>query len=677
MGSPNEAATEPGTGSGNATTTVVDPEPNPNPNRTSPLVTGPTFSTTDATQASAEASTASTASTAPTASTTAAAVEEDVDKTSRGAAVSKDEVEPEEPEEEHHEEVKVPATPPMTSLCSIQTQSKETTAISSTTVVGGGATIVTTAAAAAAAATTITTATTVTTTAAGAGSTQSIHSVDSIDTATEVTEVLAEAKCGVESEHGGVEASDHYCLRWMNHGSHVLSVFAQLLRDEALVDVTLAAEGRSLRAHKMVLSACSSFFRTLFVSHPERHPIIILKDTKFDELQSLLEFMYKGEVSVEYGQLGTLLKTAENLRVKGLADVTDVTANRHKPTIKSKERAGQDSDDEDNASPIVLERDPSHPGGRERGVADGERPLPGLHRLTAPFYPRAYSRSIHNSTLTSTHRRGHKNRHHHHHSSHPPTEDGSVNLLNDPQADSGNSGQDLSSRNRSRHHHHPWTHPSDQQQQQQHIQQQFNNHHANNDVVDKDDGVNATSAHNNAHPDGDHNHRFKSGSDPASASIHPHPSMMIHHVTSGRSQLDVATDGAATKAQDLRLPASGSTANPNPPHPHYRWPHPVDSDSSDDECDDDYPMESPSESRGRLRRRHRLPTNSIPAKAAKFATGRSASSAHLDPPQHHPMVSYFSFLVSQLFTSIPTKYDHSRASIFRIFNLLNYLTHLL
>jgi ribosomal protein L12E/L44/L45/RPP1/RPP2 len=122
----------------------------------------------------------------------------------------------------------------------------------------------------------------------------------------------------------GGDGQEHYCLRWTNHGSHVLGVFVQLLRDESLVDVTLSAEGRSVRAHKMVLSACSSFFRTLFVQHADqRHPIIILKDTKFEELQSLIQFMYKGEVSVEYGQLATLLKSAENLRVKGLAEVVN------------------------------------------------------------------------------------------------------------------------------------------------------------------------------------------------------------------------------------------------------------------------------------------------------------------------------------------------------------------
>lgn len=116
--------------------------------------------------------------------------------------------------------------------------------------------------------------------------------------------------------------SEHYCLRWNNHQSNLLGVFSQLLQDESLVDVTLACEGHSLRAHKVVLSACSSFFQSLFIDHPDRHPIVILKDVKFSELKTLLEFMYKGEVNVEYSQLSTLLHTAESLRVKGLVEMT-------------------------------------------------------------------------------------------------------------------------------------------------------------------------------------------------------------------------------------------------------------------------------------------------------------------------------------------------------------------
>lgn len=56
-----------------------------------------------------------------------------------------------------------------------------------------------------------------------------------------------------------------YCLRWNNHQPNFISVFSTLLHNESLVDVTLAAEGRQLQAHKVVLSACSSYFQVSVV----------------------------------------------------------------------------------------------------------------------------------------------------------------------------------------------------------------------------------------------------------------------------------------------------------------------------------------------------------------------------------------------------------------------------
>lgn len=52
-----------------------------------------------------------------------------------------------------------------------------------------------------------------------------------------------------------------FCLRWNNHQPNFISVFSSLLHNATLVDVTLAAEGRQLQAHKVVLSACSSYFQ--------------------------------------------------------------------------------------------------------------------------------------------------------------------------------------------------------------------------------------------------------------------------------------------------------------------------------------------------------------------------------------------------------------------------------
>ncbi|KAK4324187.1 hypothetical protein Pmani_005189 [Petrolisthes manimaculis] len=50
-----------------------------------------------------------------------------------------------------------------------------------------------------------------------------------------------------------------------------------------------------------------------------KHPIIVLKDIKKDDLEALLNYMYVGEVNVLQNNLSGLIKAAEGLRIKGLA----------------------------------------------------------------------------------------------------------------------------------------------------------------------------------------------------------------------------------------------------------------------------------------------------------------------------------------------------------------------
>lgn len=178
--------------------------------------------------------------------------------------------------------------------------------------------------------------------------------------------------------------SEHYCLRWNNHQSNLLGVFSQLLQDESLVDVTLAcAEGHSIRAHKVVLSACSSYFQTLFVDHPNRHPIVILKDVCFAELRTLVEFMYKGEVNVEYCQLSALLKTAESLKVKGLAEMTNL--NSASTSIK-REREESTVDATPQKQAIVLETPPPTETVNKR-LTNEDTNLPSPRRNSSPGPP--------------------------------------------------------------------------------------------------------------------------------------------------------------------------------------------------------------------------------------------------------------------------------------------------
>jgi len=117
------------------------------------------------------------------------------------------------------------------------------------------------------------------------------------------------------------EEQQQFCLRWNDFHSNIVSSFKNLRVERSFTDVTLACDGQTCKAHKMVLSACSPYFKALLENNPSKHPIIILKDIPFNHLQSILEFMYAGEVNVPQDSLPAFLKTAERLKVKGLTEV--------------------------------------------------------------------------------------------------------------------------------------------------------------------------------------------------------------------------------------------------------------------------------------------------------------------------------------------------------------------
>ena len=64
-----------------------------------------------------------------------------------------------------------------------------------------------------------------------------------------------------EADNKAENKSENLRLRWRNHSAGVCGAFDALLRANELVDVTLASEGRALKCHKVILSACSPYFR--------------------------------------------------------------------------------------------------------------------------------------------------------------------------------------------------------------------------------------------------------------------------------------------------------------------------------------------------------------------------------------------------------------------------------
>jgi hypothetical protein len=97
-----------------------------------------------------------------------------------------------------------------------------------------------------------------------------------------------------------------------------MATLSDLRQEEDFFDVTLAIDGRQLRAHKLILSACSYFFRRLLRANPAPNPVIVLWDISFEDMLNLLDFMYNGEVRVKHASIQNFLAVAEKFRVRGL-----------------------------------------------------------------------------------------------------------------------------------------------------------------------------------------------------------------------------------------------------------------------------------------------------------------------------------------------------------------------
>ncbi|XP_053602046.1 protein tramtrack, beta isoform-like [Plodia interpunctella] len=147
-------------------------------------------------------------------------------------------------------------------------------------------------------------------------------------------------------------ANQEISLKWNGYQNNILTNVKELYKDEGLSDVTLVSEGLNFKAHKVILSANSSVFRSIFQQNPHKDPIIVLHDINPTSLKTLLTFMYNGEVNVTEEFLPMLLKTAETLRICGLSTGSEPTRDDEKTMPSAQPKKRKKSEQEDNNNKI-------------------------------------------------------------------------------------------------------------------------------------------------------------------------------------------------------------------------------------------------------------------------------------------------------------------------------------
>ena len=112
---------------------------------------------------------------------------------------------------------------------------------------------------------------------------------------------------------------EKYCLKWNDFKETITGSLSLLKKEEDFFDVTLVSEDQTqIKAHKVLLSACSPFFKSILKNNPHQHPLLYLGGISSNDLQLVTDYIYHGEVQVRQNDIDRFLEIAQKLKVSGL-----------------------------------------------------------------------------------------------------------------------------------------------------------------------------------------------------------------------------------------------------------------------------------------------------------------------------------------------------------------------
>ena len=134
-----------------------------------------------------------------------------------------------------------------------------------------------------------------------------------------------ERKLGNKTKTVIMRSKEKVSLSWGldNYALNVKKGFRDLLSHRNFSDVTLlSGDCQRVEAHRVILSICSPFFENVLQASSQAHPCLYLKGVDHEDLVSVLQFTYGGEVEMTQDRLHKFVGVSRDLQIKGFADVT-------------------------------------------------------------------------------------------------------------------------------------------------------------------------------------------------------------------------------------------------------------------------------------------------------------------------------------------------------------------
>ena len=183
---------------------------------------------------------------------------------------------------------------------------------------------------------------------------------------------------------------DKYHFLWNDFSTHLSSMFRDLSQSSEYADVTLVSDDRKqIHAHKFVLSACSPVFKMMLGNNANQKPIIFLRGVNHQEIESMLQFMYLGETTIDRRRMNEFFNTAKSLEVKELCVNVDVANNLEKNSAAQKldpviNRSSKNKEEDDSFNNMFLPIEIQNPLNSKSGSnflieEQEEKPILPLH----------------------------------------------------------------------------------------------------------------------------------------------------------------------------------------------------------------------------------------------------------------------------------------------------------
>ena len=113
-------------------------------------------------------------------------------------------------------------------------------------------------------------------------------------------------------------------FNWDSHPTHVKKMLQYLLISRDMSDVTLVCDDKKqLKAHRVILSACSPTLKDIICEIPSNNPVIYLKGIESLELEAILQFMYLGQTSIDQERIIDFMEVAKSFEIEELSNLED------------------------------------------------------------------------------------------------------------------------------------------------------------------------------------------------------------------------------------------------------------------------------------------------------------------------------------------------------------------